>query len=193
MGDRAKWDRRYQAQAQPVGLGAAATVLQAYRHLLPGAGRALDLASGLGANAVLLAAQGLAVEAWDLSPVAIGRLRAQAQGLGLTLTAEVRDVVANPPAPASFDVIVVSRFLERDLCPAIAAALRPGGLLFYQTFIQDKANDIGPSNPAFLLAPNELLRLFPSLRILAYHEEGVVGDVSQGLRDEAMLVAQRPG
>jgi tellurite methyltransferase len=40
----------------------------------------------------------------------------------------------------AFDVIVVSRFLDRTLSDAIIDALKPDGLLFYQTFTRDKDN-----------------------------------------------------
>ena len=182
----AKWDARYRGSAT----AAATEVLVENRHLLPAVGEALDLACGLGGNALLLARHGLRTTAWDLSPVAIERLAAEAEGL--PLRAEVRDVLAAPPAAGSFDVIVVSRFLERDLCPLLMAALRPGGLLFYQTFTRDKAVPGGPSTPDFLLAENELLRLFEGLRLRVYREEGCLGDVTRGLRNEALLVAQRP-
>lgn len=186
-----KWEQRYAvadlAAVQP------AALLEQFDYLLPPQGRALDLACGLGANARLLAHHGLDTLAWDNSTVAIDRLAAYARQQGLPLLAERRDVVATPPAADSFDVIVVSRFLERSLCPAIAAALHPGGLLFYQTFIRDAVNAGGPSNPTYRLERNELLRLFRQLTVLLYREEGRVGDIGQGVRDEAWLIALRPG
>jgi tellurite methyltransferase len=129
--------------------------------------------------------------AWDLSPVAIGKLRDHAQAHGLPIRADVRDVERQPPDPDAFDVIVVSYFLERALAPALAAALRPGGLLFYQTWTREAVDDRGPGNPVFRLAPNELLHLFPGLRVVAYREEGLFGNTTEGLRDEAWLVAAR--
>ena len=63
--------------------------------------------------------------------------------------------------------------------------------MFYQTFIQDKPADLGPNNPDYLLAENELLQLFSGIRILVYREEGQVGHVTQGFRGEAMLVGQK--
>jgi SAM-dependent methyltransferase len=110
----------------------------------------------------------------------------------LVLEAAVRDVVREPPAVCSFDVIVVSRFLERSLAPAIVKALRPDGLLFYQTFIRDAVGQGGPRKPDFRLGTNELLQLFASLTVLVYREEGTRGDTTEGFRDEAMLVAARP-
>lgn len=183
---RTQWDARYR-EATP-GEPAPARVLAEFAHLLPAQGKALDLACGLGGNARFLARQGLEVQAWDISPVAVEKLRQAAGAAGLAITAAARDVVADPPAAASFDVIVVSYFLERSLAPALAAALRPGGVLFYQTFTRERVSERGPSRDAFRLAPNELLALFPSLRLLAYREEGAVGRIDEGLRDEAYLV-----
>ncbi|HKK04584.1 MAG TPA: methyltransferase domain-containing protein [Gammaproteobacteria bacterium] len=185
---RAKWDARYRDAG---GRGAPAVVLAGNAHLLPERGRALDMACGLGSNALLLAERGLTVEAWDLSPVAIDRLNADAAEQGLSLQGTVRDVVAEPPLPASFDVIVVAHFLERSLCPAISAALRPGGLLFYQTFTRARVTDTGPGNPAFRLERNELLHLFADLSLVVYREEARIGKLTQGFRDQAMLVAQK--
>jgi 2-polyprenyl-3-methyl-5-hydroxy-6-metoxy-1,4-benzoquinol methylase len=133
------------------------------------------------------------VTAWDLSPVAIQRLSEQAQRRGFGgLWAEVRDVLASPPTPSSFDVIVCSHFLERALMPALSAAIRPGGILFYQTFSETRITGVGPSNPAFRLADNELLRLLPDLRLRFYREEASLGHLDAGYRDLAMLVAERP-
>ncbi len=187
---RGKWDARYREAQGPV---SAAEVLQQNLQLLPAHGRALDLACGLGGNALLLAEQGLDTFAWDISPVAIERLAITAEQQDLdNLHAEVRDVERQPPAAESFDVIVVSNFLERDLASALVAALRPGGLLFYQTWSNNRATDRGPQNPAYRLLDNELLTLFAALRVRVYREEGMLGDTTQGFRDQAMLVAERP-
>lgn len=185
---RERWRQRY-LDAET--LGQPCDLLRACEHLLPADGCALDLACGMGGNAALLAARGLETHAWDYADSAVERIRELAAQIGLTIHAEARDVFANPPDPASFDIIVVSRFLERALCPAIAAALRPGGLLFYQTFTRDKLGDIGPSKADFLLAPNELLRLFSGLRVVHYREDSRYGDLDRGERSEAWLVAAR--
>jgi SAM-dependent methyltransferase len=180
-----RWSRRDYADVAP------AEVLLRYDHLLPATGRALEVACGLGVNALHLAGRGLDVTAWDYAATAIGRLRDEAARRGVELKAEVRDVVADPPSPASYDLLVVTRFLERDLCPRLAAALRPGGILCYQSFVRERVSDRGPDDEAFRFAANELLRLFPGLRVLAYHDEGTAGDVERGFRDESLLVARR--
>jgi tellurite methyltransferase len=186
---RVKWDERHgDSHKQP----AVARVLEENLHLLPTSGRALELACGLGGNALVLAAQGLDVCAWDLSPVAIQRLQGFAKTAGVTnLRAEVRDVEAAPPTPDSFDVIVVSYYLERSLIPHLMRALKPEGLIFYQTFTRLAVSEAGPSNSEFRLEDNELLTLFGELKARFYREENRLGDLTQGVRDVAMLVAER--
>jgi len=85
----------------------------------------------------------------------------------------------------------VAHYLERSLAKPLAAALRPGGLLFYQTFTLEVTADYnGPKNAAFRLAPNELLSLFEGMRIIFYRENALLGNVGEGTRNLAMLVAQ---
>jgi SAM-dependent methyltransferase len=186
---REKWDKRHtDADKSP----RAADVLKRNPHLLPLKGKALDLACGLGGNALTLAAHGLETVAWDISPVAIERLNAYAANEGLTsLSAQVRDVEQFPPPHASFDLIIVSYYLERALIPHLIDALLPGGLIYYQTFTQATVSNLGPSNPAYRLADNELLQLFASLKLRYYREENRLGNLHQGTRDVAMLVAER--
>lgn len=184
-----KWDARY--QQHDGNWPAAADVLTQNQHLLPDSGKALDLACGLGANALLLAEAGLTVTAQDVSSVAIGKLQLTARKLALQINAEVRDVLITPPAAAQYDVIVVSYYLERALAPAIMHALKPGGLLFYQTWCRQKVTNKGPTNPDYLLADNELLTLFAGLKLRVYREEALLGDKSKGFRNVAMLVAER--
>lgn len=184
----AKWDHRYRAASGP---GEPAPVLAEHLHLLPASGDALDLACGLGANALLLAQNGLSAQGWDISAVALQRLQISAQERGLTLTTRQQDIEAHPPPPRSFDVIVVTDFLFRPICPAIAAALRPGGLLFYSTWCAGKRSASGPSSPEFLLQPNELLHIFHRLQVRFYREDAAAGTLTLGDRDRAHLIAQQ--
>jgi SAM-dependent methyltransferase len=183
---QAKWDSRYLGQAPGVPL----SLLTENAYLLPTDGAALDLACGTGANALFLAQRGLQTQAWDMSAVAIDTVRRHAGNL--PLLARQSDVIAEPPPPATFDVVCVAHFLDRDLCPAITAALRPGGLLFYQTFILDRVDDTGPSSGRYRLESNELLRLFAGLTVRYFREDGLVGDTARGLRNVAQLIAQVP-
>jgi tellurite methyltransferase len=191
MDIREKWNERYRAAT---GKRQASRVLSENLHLLPGAGRALDLACGLGGNALLLAEQGLEVDACDIADVAVAALQSVATKRQLPVRAQVRDVEASPPGPGTFDVIVVSHFLERGIIPDLIQALRPGGLIYYQTFTRQRVSDRGPQREEFRLDEQELLQLFSGLQVLFYREEGCVGDVQQGFRDEAMFIGMsKPG
>lgn len=190
MSDQLKtiWDERYtNNNEQPT----ACQILRDFSYLLPAHGQALDFACGLGGNALLLSASGLTTSAWDLSSVGIEKLTSLAHQQSLQINAQARDVILSPPEENSFDVIVVSYFLERQLFPALLAALKPSGLLFYETFIADKPAGSGPTNPDYLLQENELLHLTDSLLIRAYREEGTLGDMQKGVRNVAMLLGQK--
>ena len=182
-----KWDSLYRTAER----GAPARVLEENVHLLPVQGRALEVACGLGANAIRLAQHGLEVEAWDTSAVAVERVRRYGTEQGLALRGEVRDVLRHPPPADCYDVIVVTHFLDRELMPLLIEALRADGLLFFQTFTHRRCDDTGPRNPAYRLYDNELLHLCGGLRIVVYREEGVVGDTTQGFRNQAYLVGQK--
>ena len=185
-----EWDQHY--RDMPLASPAPSRLLHDYAHLLPSEGRALDLACGRGGNALLLAGRGLETHAWDSSAVAIAQLDGLAARQGLVVQPHCRDLIHHPPEPNNFDVIVVSRFLHRPLCPALAAALRPGGLLFYQSFLRQRRDtQQGPRRGEFLLEEGELLTLFATLQLRLYREEGLGGDLSRGERNEAWLIAQR--
>ncbi|NNE38314.1 MAG: methyltransferase domain-containing protein [Gammaproteobacteria bacterium] len=183
-----KWDEKYLSRKDLS--GKPADVLTSNLHLLPKQGIALDLACGPGGNAIFLAEHGLDTYAWDISKVALSHLNHTAVNKGLGIKAEYRDVIKNPPETASFDVIVVSNFLDRSIIPDIIAALNPDGLMYYQTFTIERTKKPAPDNPAYKLNPNELLGLLSGLTIRYYREDGDTGtdEEYQGL---AMVVAQK--
>jgi tellurite methyltransferase len=169
----------------------AVQVLTENDFLLPATGTALDLACGLGANAIFLAEKGLAVTAWDISVVAIDKLTAYAVRQGLSINARQEKITAESFTKCTFDVIVVSRFLDRTLSDAIIGALKPDGLLFYQTFTREKTSPRPPNNPDYLLGCSELLALFLPLRVIFYRENALLGEQLRGLRNEAQFIGQK--
>jgi len=186
---REKWDRKH---AQAKGTAQPAKVVTENLHLLPLNGSVLDLACGQGGNALYLAEKTkLSINAWDISNIAIDRVRSEANMRGLTINAQVKDVLSQPPKSNDFDVIVVTHFLDRNLMPALMDALCLGGVLLYQTFTQTAVSHGGPSSLDMRLRDNELLELFQPLRVRAYREEALLGDVKQGWRNLALLVAEK--
>jgi len=182
------WQQRY--LQSPAERPFACRVLSENTFLLPGQGKALDLACGRGGNALLLARMGLQTEAWDYASAAVETLESMAMEEGLSLDASLRDVANDPPPPDSFDVITVSYFLERKIVPDLVRALRAGGLIFYETWLRESVDDSGPRNPDFRLGPNELLTLFSRLQVISYCEHGLQGDLSLGVRNVASLIAR---
>lgn len=143
-----------------------------HAHVLPATGDALDVASGSGRHAFWLAARGLRTLAIDRSAPAIAEIRETARRLHLPLRAEIVDLESDDArlSVAAYDVIVVVHYLHRALFPALRAALKPGGVLVYETFTRAQAQRGKPTNPAFLLEPGELGTLVAPLDVLFARE-----------------------
>jgi SAM-dependent methyltransferase len=132
----------------------------------------LDLACGAGRHARFLAARGCSVLAVDRDAEAIAMLAAVA---GVFTRVTDLEGAAWPFAPASFDAVVVVNYLHRPLFGPIVDALRPGGVLLYETFMSGNERFGRPSNPDFLLRPGELLEAVQGqLEVVAF-EQGEVG------------------
>jgi len=179
-----KWDQRF---AEQQALPPVASVLLENRDLLPRQGRGLELACGLGANSLYLAKQGMHMDAWDISPVALDKLAHRARQQRLAVTTHWVDVEAQSMAIKDhYNLIIVSHFLHRPLCTMLSDALRPGGLLFYQTFCAEHTpfassgsrsnSGSSPRNPRYKLSANELLQLFADLEVLRYREGTTPGE-----------------
>lgn len=158
--------------------------------LLPRGGKVLDVACGRGRHALLLASAGFEVTAIDRDAEAVAFLRASAQRLRLTLTAGIVDLETDPPPDLSrdaYEAVFVFNYLHRPLMPALLAAVKPGGRLFYETFTTRQAEVGHPKNPAFLLEAGELPKLVAPFTVLRSREGEVDG------RFIASVVAERPG
>jgi SAM-dependent methyltransferase len=156
-------------------------------HLLPRTGEALDVACGSGRHALWLAERGLRTTAVDRDADAIEALNVEATRLRLPLKADVVDLesLGFQFPPNTYDVIVVVHYLHRPLFPTILAALRPEGLLVYETFTRAQAARGRPTNPAFLLEPGELLAHVRPLEVVASREGDYEG------RMVASVIARR--
>ena len=166
------------------------------RSLLPPRGTALDLASGLGADALYLAKCGFSVTAWDGSEVALQRMQEEAHHLSLTVQSICAPIEAGALEGYQFDLIYVHRFLDRALFPDLIQALNPLGCLFYETFtaeaFEPKEKSLGPKNPSYLLQANELLDLCQPLRTRLFMD-GLTANPQGGYTraSKSLLIAEK--
>ena len=143
--------------------------------LLPRSGRALDLAAGTGRNAVWLALRGFQVTAVDRLPDALERAERLARRVGVVLTARAADLRRPGDRPdGARDLVCVFRYLNRDLFPWIRAAVHPGGLVVFETFLGEGRGK--------RLRPGELEAAFDGFEILRAREA----------EELASIVARRP-
>lgn len=167
--DRQRWDQRF--SDKPLTAPKPPGFLVQEREVLP-SGRALDIASGDGAAALWLAAQGFDTTAVDISSVALSRLQSFAQQQQLSITELCCDL--DDPAQVtsqlagSFDVIVMAHFKPSlALMTQLGSLLSPTGQLLLTTFNQQHHLSNGFSQ-RFCLAPSEFESSVPGLRCLHY-------------------------
>jgi len=164
-------------------------LLVEYLPLLP-RGKALDVAMGKGRNALFLASHGFEVAGLERDEEAIHACLTEAKRLGVHVDAwhaDLEDLDSCRIEKSAYDVVICFYYLQRSLIPHIKEALKPGGVLLYETFLIDQHIRTGhPQRREYCLEHNELLRLFSGLRVLFYHE----GQDAKGTY-KASLVAQR--
>ena len=186
------WDERYRNQEAVPERGPADFLVE-HHHLLPERGRALDVAMGTGRNALYLASLGYEVSGIDVSGVAVERCREEAARRGLRIEAVQADLESYRLPPEAYDVIIDFYYLQRELAPALVAALRPGGVLVFESFTTEQRRfGWGPVQEEFLLRPGELRTLFPGLEELVYREGLVESQSGRGTKAVAGLVARKP-
>jgi len=188
MKERHHWEKRY-ATGETGSPGVSSLFLRENIHRLP-RGRALDIACGDGRHALFLAGNGYRVEAVDLALTGLRRLRQAAKRDGLALTAIQADLEHFPLRRERYDVVVNIRYLQRSLWPELRTALRPGGVIVFETFTTEQRKLGSPSNPDFLLEPGELHEAFRDFELLDY-QEGMFNSEG-GPAHLARMLARRP-
>jgi len=132
---------------------------------------ALDVAMGRGRHALALARAGFKTFGVDSRLDAVRDAVRTLAGEGLALRAWCADLTQMPLPPARFDLIVVTRYLQRDLFPSLREALAPAGVILYETFtVAQRALGRGPTSPDHLLEPGELRNRFDGFEVLFYEE-----------------------
>lgn len=184
--DRVRWDKRYR-DARRADFLEPRSFLVENAGYLPKNGLALDVAMGMGGNAGFLLSRGLRVVGLDLSAVAVRQAKARLPGLQAVLV----DLDRFGLPPGCVDVICNFYYLNRDLWPEYRQALRPGGLLIFETLTADMVTDTPDIEPAYLLRPQELIQAFADWQVITYRE-GWIPSQHGTRKAVASLLARKP-
>jgi len=148
---------------------------------------AVDLGCGGGRDAVFLAKQGWQVSAIDHEARVIKRAKQLANRAGASVKFRNCDLKKNGClTDQCFDLVLVMRFLNRELFEQIKQIVKPGGWIVFQTFSQGCEKFGSPKNPNFILKPNELAEVFADFQIITDR----IDQISDG-RPVASFIAQK--
>jgi tellurite methyltransferase len=155
-------------------------------------GNALDLACGIGRNALYLASKGWNVTAIDGSNVAIQILNKRAKKQQVEVDARAMDLESGKfkIEPGTFDLICMLFYLQRELLASARKSLKTGGFVIAAVHMKDDSPDLEPMNSAFLMEPGELKRAFEGWKI-EHYLEGKSTDTNHERRT-AEIIAQKP-
>ena len=145
-------------------------------------GSALDVAGGIGENAAVLANAGWRVTLCDISDVGLREAMNRSRALRADFDLVQADAT-RLPFRAAFDAVVCTYYLDRSI--DLAALLKPGGTLFFESFTIGTLKYTPDFRRAFCLEAGELRRLFPLEEVL-YKEE------DDGAKVTATLIARKP-
>jgi tellurite methyltransferase len=164
--------------------------LKKHIRLLP-KGKALDIASGEGRNAVFLAQHGFEVDAVDISEKGSKKAQKLARDKGVKINTLLVDLDQYQIEKEQYDLIANFYFLRRRLIPRMKKGLKKGGKVIFETYLLEHRTlgTGGPKQAKYFLKPNELLGLFKNFRILFYRE----GIFREGGRKKAVasLIAEK--
>ncbi|WP_201353132.1 class I SAM-dependent methyltransferase [Hydrogenimonas urashimensis] len=162
--DKERWNRRYASQPPS---GVPSELLLRHVDRIVGK-KVLDIAAGMGRHARFLSKRGYYVDAIEWSDVALDALKKIPH-----VRAIEADLERGIALDCLYDAILCFNYLNRNLYPAMMSHLEKGGLLLFETFVADDANEGAPGNPDYLLQKNELLHVFCPLNIVEYSEKFV--------------------
>jgi len=187
--DRKRWNEKHAANHGDDAPSKFLEEVLASRAWLIPPGRALDVATGKGRNAIYLASKKFRVDAVDISAAALQEARKTALAKGQAVNFIEADLEHADLPRGSYDLVINFNFLDRGLIAHMKKALKPGGHIVFETYLIDQREIGHPKNPAYLLGHNELLDLFRDFRVL-YYREGKFADGGDGAY-KAGLLAQK--
>ncbi len=169
---KSQWDQRYARPTFIFGKSPAQFLAENYQYI-PFEGTVLDMGMGEGRNAVFLAQKGYKVTGVDLSSVAVKKSYLLAQEFGVKIKGVVASLKDYKIPTGSYDAIICFYWVDRSMVEKIKSWLKPGGVLIYEahTFRErDKQPKKRNGDDDNYLREQELIKLFPGMRILKYEE-----------------------
>ncbi|RQG99724.1 class I SAM-dependent methyltransferase [Natrarchaeobius oligotrophus] len=167
--DRERWNEKYgddefRLPEEPI------PELERYVDEFPD-GRALDVATGTGRNALFLAERGYDVDAVDVSDAALEIARERAADRGVDVDWIRSDLEEFELEPEAYDLIAISFFAALEYLPDLKEALAPDGVLVVEHHLRSSDPiDVGPSGDRYRYRSNDLLRAALDLTVLSYEE-----------------------
>lgn len=186
--DAQKWNHRYHQDGERWLASKPRRLLLDFAHLLPQTGLALDAAAGVALHGMFLAERGLHVIALDISEVGLQLAKQEAEKRKVWLETAVIDLSHLWLPPNTFDVIVNFRFLQRTTFPLYQRALRPGGLLIFETFVKPETPE---DHPHYFLEHGELCAAFAGMEIIHSETKNIIGTLSHRLKKTEQFIARK--
>ncbi len=181
--DKDRWNSKYETEVYLFGEKPIPFLVDNV-HLLP-KGKVLDIAMGEGRNGVYLATQGFEVLGLDISEKGLEKAHNLAKKNNVTIETKVVDLESFKLEPNSYDVILCSYYMQRNLFKQFQSALKPGGMIVVETYNVDYLKYVKFSRK-WALDTNELLDIFKGLRVIRYQ------DFDDGLEAYSSIIAQKP-
>jgi SAM-dependent methyltransferase len=151
----------------------------------------LDLACGKGRNGLVLAQHGIPVVFADRSAASLEVVKQYLEEYGLAgrvWKVDLEQPGINPFSGQTFNAVIGFNYLHRPLFPALMDAVKPGGLVVYETFTIENRSIGRPVNPDFLLQTGELKTIFQDWDVI-FHFEGLRHCPDRAV---AQIVARKP-
>lgn len=167
---KTQWDETYSRSSFVYGKAPAQFLAENYQYI-PFEGSVLDMGMGEGRNAVFLAQKGYKVTGIDISSVAVKKSYLLAQEFGVKIKGVVASLKDYKIKPGTYDAIICFYYVDRSLADKIKSWLKPGGVLIYEAHTEKElAKKKEAATDENYLKEQELLKLFPGMRVLKYEE-----------------------
>mgnify|MGYP001232797368 CR=1 FL=1 len=180
--DKDRWNNKYGNEIYLFGEKPIPFLVENF-HLLP-KGKVLDIAMGEGRNGVYLAKQGFDVLGLDISEKGLEKAHRLAKKNNVNIETQVVDLEDFELEPNTYDVILCTYYMQRDLYKKFQSALKLGGMIVVETYNVDYLK-YARFNRKWALDTNELLDIFKDMRIIRYQ------DYDDGKEAYSSIIAQK--